>query len=138
MISLPLRVLGRNGGREGEVPGPTAALEAPERSCAFGHFASYTPSHPLSAGRARGWACARSLWLVHYLGTSSFSDLAELIEPTLRDMGFDLVLVRVLGNARRTLQVMAEPSDRSRLMRVEDCAEISHALSAVLDVADPI
>ncbi len=53
-------------------------------------------------------------------------------------MGFDLVLVRVLGNARRTLQVMAEPSDRSRLMRVEDCAEISHALSAVLDVADPI
>jgi ribosome maturation factor RimP len=53
-------------------------------------------------------------------------------------MGFDLVLVRVLGNARRTLQVMAEPSDRSRLMRVEDCAEISHALSAVLDVADPV
>lgn len=53
-------------------------------------------------------------------------------------MGFDLVLVRVLGNARRTLQVMAEPSDRSRPMRVEDCAEISHALSAVLDVADPI
>ena len=53
-------------------------------------------------------------------------------------MGFELVLARVLGNARRTLQVMAEPLDRSRHMTVEDCAEISHALSAVLDVADPL
>ena len=53
-------------------------------------------------------------------------------------MGFELVLARVLGNARRTLQVMAEPIDRSRHMTVEDCAEISHALSAVLDVADPL
>jgi ribosome maturation factor RimP len=61
-----------------------------------------------------------------------------MIEPTLRDMGFELVLVRVMGDRRRTLQVLAEPIDRSRLMTVEDCAEISHALSAVLDVADPI
>jgi ribosome maturation factor RimP len=53
-------------------------------------------------------------------------------------MGFELVLARVMGDKRRTLQVMAEPIDRSRLMTVEDCAEISHALSAVLDVADPI
>lgn len=53
-------------------------------------------------------------------------------------MGFELVQVRLLGNARRTLQVMAEPGDRGRIMTVEDCAEISHALSAVLDVADPI
>jgi ribosome maturation factor RimP len=53
-------------------------------------------------------------------------------------MGFELVLVRVMGDKRRTLQVLAEPADRARLMTVEDCAEISHALSAVLDVADPI
>ena len=53
-------------------------------------------------------------------------------------MGFELVLVRVMGNQRRTLQVMAEPLDRSRQMTVDDCAQISHALSAVLDVADPL
>jgi ribosome maturation factor RimP len=53
-------------------------------------------------------------------------------------MGFELVLVRVMGDKRRTLQVLAEPADQARLMTVEDCAEISHALSAVLDVADPI
>ena len=52
-------------------------------------------------------------------------------------MGFELVLVRVMGSTRRTLQVMAEPADHARPMTVEDCADISHALSAVLDVADP-
>ena len=33
---------------------------------------------------------------------------------------------------------MKEPLDRNRRMNVDDCAEISHAISAVLDVADPI
>ena len=42
------------------------------------------------------------------------------------------------GSTRRTLQVMAEPIDRARRMTVDDCVEISHAISAVLDVADPI
>jgi ribosome maturation factor RimP len=53
-------------------------------------------------------------------------------------MGFELVQVRMVGGARPTLQVMAEPLDRARGMTVDDCAEISHAISAVLDVADPI
>jgi ribosome maturation factor RimP len=70
--------------------------------------------------------------------TTSFNEVAELIEPTLRDMGFELVQVRMVGHARPTLQVMAEPLDRTRGMTVDDCAEISHAISAVLDVADPI
>ena len=64
--------------------------------------------------------------------------LAELLAPTLHDLGFDLVQVRLLGGQRRTLQVMAEPLDRSVTMTVEHCADISHAVSAVLDVADPI
>jgi ribosome maturation factor RimP len=54
-------------------------------------------------------------------------------------MGFELVTVRFMKGARSTtLQVMAEPQDRARPMTVEDCAEISHAVSAVLDVADPV
>jgi ribosome maturation factor RimP len=54
-------------------------------------------------------------------------------------MGFELVQVRFMKGARSTtLQVMAEPVDRQRTMTVEDCAEISHAISAVLDVADPV
>jgi ribosome maturation factor RimP len=42
------------------------------------------------------------------------------------------------GARSTTLQIMAEPVDRQRTMTVEDCAEISHAVSAVLDVADPV
>jgi ribosome maturation factor RimP len=54
-------------------------------------------------------------------------------------MGFELVQVRFMKGARSTtLQVMAEPRDRQRIMTVDDCAELSHAISAVLDVADPV
>lgn len=63
--------------------------------------------------------------------------VAELIEPTLSDMGFELVRVLLHGGQRPTLQVMAERADRAP-MSVEHCAEISRAVSAILDVADPI
>jgi len=63
--------------------------------------------------------------------------VAELIEPTLSDMGFELVRVLLHGGQRPTLQVMAERADRAP-MTVEHCAEISRAVSAILDVADPI
>ena len=53
-------------------------------------------------------------------------------------MGFELVAVRMHGGSRPKLQVMAEPQDRARGMTVDDCADISHAVSAVLDVHDPI
>lgn len=46
--------------------------------------------------------------------------------------------MRLTGGTRRTLQVMAEPVEPGQGMTVDDCAEISHAISAVLDVADPI
>ncbi len=52
-------------------------------------------------------------------------------------MGFELVRVMVTGDRRPTLQIMAEPADRGT-MTVEHCAEISRAVSAILDVEDPI
>jgi ribosome maturation factor RimP len=63
--------------------------------------------------------------------------VAELIEPTLSDMGFELVRVLLHGGQRPTLQVMAERADRAP-MTVDHCAAISRAISAILDVADPI
>lgn len=68
----------------------------------------------------------------------TFQKIAQLIEPTLQDLGFELVQARLMGGSRKTLQIMAEPLDRTRTMTVEDCAEISHAVSALLDVEDPI
>jgi ribosome maturation factor RimP len=61
----------------------------------------------------------------------------RLIAPTLAGMGYALVRARLSSGGRRTLQVMAERSDGAT-MKVEDCAEISRALSALLDVEDPI
>ncbi len=52
-------------------------------------------------------------------------------------MGYELVRVAVLGRDRPTVQVMADKADGSQIT-VEDCETISHTLSAVLDVEDPI
>src|SRR5579875_2947076 len=65
------------------------------------------------------------------------SHIAALIEPSLSAMGYRLVRVMLTGGRRATLQVMAERRDEVP-MSVEDCAEISRAVSALLDVADPI
>ena len=61
----------------------------------------------------------------------------KMIEPTLADMGFELVRVQMFGSKRPTLQIMADRADGSP-MTVEHCAEISHAVSALLEVEDPI
>lgn len=63
--------------------------------------------------------------------------VAELIAPSLADMGYEVVRVQFTGNIRKTLQIMAERVDRAA-MTVEDCADISRAVSALLDVEDPI
>lgn len=60
-----------------------------------------------------------------------------LIAPTLTDLGYDVVRVKMIGSSRPTLQVMAERHDENA-MTVEDCAAISRAVSALLDVEDPI
>jgi ribosome maturation factor RimP len=65
------------------------------------------------------------------------SHIAALIEPSLSAMGYRLVRVALTSGRRATLQVMAERLDEVP-MSVEDCAEISRSLSALLDVADPI
>ena len=65
------------------------------------------------------------------------SKIAALITPTLEDMGYELVRALLLGGRRQTLQIMAERADGAP-MRVDDCADISHAISALLDVEDPI
>ncbi|MDQ6435557.1 ribosome maturation factor RimP [Mesorhizobium sp. LHD-90] len=62
--------------------------------------------------------------------------VAAIIAPVLRATGFRLVRVRLLGQNGLTLQIMAEREDGS--MTVEDCEEVSRAISPALDVDDPI
>jgi ribosome maturation factor RimP len=67
-------------------------------------------------------------------------DVAEIepvIEPTLVGMGYRLVRARFFGGGQPRLQVMAEREDDGT-MTVDDCADLSRAISAVLDVEDPL
>src|SRR5512135_3261273 len=52
-------------------------------------------------------------------------------------MGYELVRVAILGKDRPTVQVMADRADGTQIV-VADCETISHQLSAVLDVEDPL
>jgi ribosome maturation factor RimP len=64
--------------------------------------------------------------------------IEEMIGPSLSAMGYSIVRVAFTGGrSRPTLQIMAERNDNAG-MTVEDCETISHTVSALLDVADPI
>ncbi|MEP3845960.1 MAG: ribosome maturation factor RimP [Paracoccaceae bacterium] len=62
--------------------------------------------------------------------------LAEIIEPVIADMGYELVRIRLMSGNEPTLQIMADKAGGG--IEVDDCADISTAVSAVLDVEDPI
>ncbi len=62
--------------------------------------------------------------------------LAEIVTPVIEDLGFELVRLRLMSGKTATLQIMAERPEGG--IEVDDCADISTAVSAVLDVEDPI
>jgi ribosome maturation factor RimP len=64
------------------------------------------------------------------------SRLAEIVAPVIEDMGFELVRLRLQGGKTHTLQIMAERPEGG--IEVDECADISNAVSAVLDVEDPL
>jgi ribosome maturation factor RimP len=68
--------------------------------------------------------------------TATDRRLAELLTPVIEGLGFELVRIRLMGGATRTLQIMADRPDGG--IEVDECGAISTAVSAVLDVEDPI
>jgi ribosome maturation factor RimP len=62
--------------------------------------------------------------------------IAAIIGPTLTDLGFRIVRVRVTAQNGCTVQVMAERPDGT--LTVDECEAISRAISPVLDLEDPI
>jgi ribosome maturation factor RimP len=62
--------------------------------------------------------------------------LAEIVAPAIEGLGFELVRVRLMGGNTKTLQIMADRPEGG--IDVEDCSKISTAVSAILDVEDPI
>lgn len=60
-----------------------------------------------------------------------------LIEPTAAGLGYRIVRVRLSGNRRKRLQIMAERVSDG-YMGIDDCGRLSRALSPVFDLEDPI
>lgn len=63
-------------------------------------------------------------------------DLAELFEPVIESMGYELVGVDFSsggGHGRLCVYI-----DHENGINVDDCASISHQISAILDVEEPI
>ena len=62
--------------------------------------------------------------------------LAGIVQPVIEGLGFELVRIRLMGGRTPTLQIMADRPEGGIV--VDECARISTAVSAVLDVEDPI
>ncbi len=62
--------------------------------------------------------------------------MAEIITPVIEDLGYELVRVRLMSGKTTILQIMADKPEGG--IEVDDCAKISTAVGATLDVEDPI
>lgn len=63
--------------------------------------------------------------------------IESIIGPSLEAMGYEVVRVRLTGNQRPVLQIMAERKADGQ-MTIDDCEQVSRTVSALLDVEDPI
>ena len=57
--------------------------------------------------------------------------------PSINNAGFDLVIVRFIGQRNQTLQIMIERQDR-RPVTFDNCVEVDKIVSAILEVEDPL
>lgn len=62
--------------------------------------------------------------------------LADIVGPVIEGLGFELIRIRLMGGKTRVLQIMADRPDGG--IGVDECGDISTAVSAVLDVEDPL
>lgn len=68
--------------------------------------------------------------------TGTEARVAAIVAPVIDALGYRLVRVKLMAQNGITLQIMAERPDGT--MTVEDCEQISLAVSPALDVDDPI
>jgi ribosome maturation factor RimP len=69
--------------------------------------------------------------------TTPFEDkLLAMLEPASRDLGYEIVRLRLIGSRSKTLQIMAERPDGK--MASIDCEKLSRGLSPLLEAEDPI
>ena len=73
----------------------------------------------------------------HLMAPGPAAPLLSLIAPVFQDSGLELLRIRMTGqDGEQVLQIMADIDEG--MITVEDCERISRAISAVLDVEDPL
>ncbi len=64
--------------------------------------------------------------------------LTDIIEPTVNELGYEVVRILTIGESNPVLQIMIEHKDYEKEITVDDCALVSRAISAIMDEKDPI
>ncbi len=73
----------------------------------------------------------------HLMAPGPAAQLLFLVAPVVQDSGLELLRIRMTGqDGEQVLQIMADRDEG--MITVEDCERISRAISAVLDVEDPL
>jgi len=71
-----------------------------------------------------------------FTGLINVQDLSALFEPVIQSMGYELVGIEFQGSTQHgTLRVYI---DHENGIGVDDCVAISHQISAILDVEEPL
>lgn len=68
--------------------------------------------------------------------TSIDRRLSAIVRPAIEALGYELVRLRLMGGKTRTLQIMADKPEGG--IQIDELGEITTAVSAVLDVDDPL
>ena len=75
--------------------------------------------------------------IAHLMAPGPAAPLLSLVAPVVEDAGLELIRIRMTGqDGEQILQIMADREEG--MITVEDCERISRAVSAVLDVEDPL
>ena len=73
----------------------------------------------------------------HLMAPGPAAPLLSLVVPVVQDNGLELLRIRITGQeGEQVIQIMADRDEG--MITVEDCERISRAISAVLDVEDPL
>ena len=107
----------------------------PNNSGAFGSTPKAPPGN-INGPRARFFVLGNLMSNALIAKAAIDRRLAEIVTPLIESMGFELVRIRLMAGQEPTLQIMADRASGG--IEVDECAEISTAVSALLDVEDPI
>jgi ribosome maturation factor RimP len=63
--------------------------------------------------------------------------ITEIVQESLKDLGFDLVKVTLKGSSHKVLEILIDRLDGENV-NITDCRKVSRNISALLDVEDII